>query len=242
MKNIFLILLIFLSAISFAQERKPLNGKITSSTTTDLEGIYVINKTTDFTVITAKGGYFTINAKANDTLFFSAVQFVSKELVLQEGDFNGDMFFVALEPMVRSLDEVIVTRSNITAESLGLVPKGQKKYTPGERKVYTASQGVDGLINTITGRKKEVKKAAEYEKKEILMEKINYIYTEEDIVNELKIPQEYVGGFIFYAVQDKDFATAIQQKNNGIAKFHMSRLAVEYLDIINEGKESADDE
>lgn len=221
------------SAASFAQERKPLNGKITSEAP-DLEGIYVINKTADVTVTTLQGGYFTINARANDTLVFSAIQFVAKELAVDESHFKGDLVFVALEPMVRSLDEVVVTKSTITSESLRIVPKGQKRYTPGERKVYTATQGVDGIFNAISGRTKEVKKAAEYEKKENLMEKINYIYTEEQIVNDLKIPMDYVRGFIFYAVEDKEFAAAINSKNDGMARLHMSRLSVEYLTLINE--------
>jgi hypothetical protein len=230
----------FLPLAVFSQERKQLNGKITSDAE-DLEGVYVINRTADVTVATTPGGYFTINAGVSDTLVFSAIQFVAKELIVNERHFTNDLFFVPLEPLVQSLDEAVVTNSTITSESLGIVPKGQKRYTPGESKVYTATQGVDGLINAISGRRKEVKKAAEYEKKELLMEKINYIYTEEDIVNELNIPQEHVKGLIFYAVQDKEFAETLKQKNNAMAKFHMSRIATEYLELIKEEKEDTDE-
>lgn len=224
----------------FSQERKPINGKITSDAD-DLEGIYVINRTADVTVATTPGGYFTINARVNDTLVFSAVQFVTREIIVNESHFTNDLLFVPLEPLVHRLNEAVVTRSNITAESLGIVPAGQKRYTPGERKVYTATQGVDGLINVMSGRRKEVKKAAEYEKKELLMEKINYIYTEDEIVAEFKVPQEHVGGLIFYAVQDKEFAEAIKQKNNVMAKFHMSRIATEYLELIKEDIKDTDE-
>lgn len=240
MKNFLLFLLALLPLVTFSQERRIVNGKITS-TSDDLEGIYVINRTADVTVATTPGGYFTINARVNDTIVFSAIQFVAKELIVQESHFAEDLVFVALEHLVRSLDEAIVTSSTITSESLGLVPKGQKRYTAGERKVYTATQGIDGLINVLSGRRKEVKKAAEYEKKELLMEKINYIYTEDEIVTELKIPQEHVRGLIYYAVQDKEFAEAIKQKNTIMAKFHMSRIATEYLELVSEGKEDIDD-
>jgi hypothetical protein len=53
-----------------------------------------------------------------------------------------------------------VNESTITAESLGIIPYGQKKYTPAERKLYTATSGggIDGLLNTISGRKAMLKK------------------------------------------------------------------------------------
>lgn len=231
----------FLAFSLSAQERTPLKGKITSDAS-DLEGIYVINKTTETTVATTKGGYFTINARAKDTLIFSAIQFIAKQMVVEQENIDAELFFVPLETMVRSLDEVIIAKSDITSESLGLVPKGQKKYTPGERKVFTATNGVDGLFNAISGRTKMLKKAAEYEKKEIFMDKINYIYTEEDIITQFKIPQEYVRGFVYFIADDPDFAAAIKSKNDAMAKFLMSKLAVQYLEIINEKPVNPDDE
>jgi len=240
LKNLLLLLLLLFSFFSVqAQVRKPLKGKITSDTD-DLEGIYVINKTADITVATSKGGYFRISVQPRDTLIFSAIQFVAKQVVVEQENIDAELFFVPLQTMVKTLDEAIVSKSNITSESLGLVPKGQKRYTPGERKVYTATQGIDAIFNAISGRTKMLKKAVEYEKKEILMEKINYIYTEEELIEQFKIPQEYVRGFVYYVVEDKEFAGYIKAKNNGMAKFALARLAVEYLSIINEDKKPDD--
>lgn len=235
-KYLYLLSLLFSFFNLSAQDRQPLKGKITSAAE-DLEGIYVINKTADITVTTSQGGYFTINARPKDTLIFSAIQFVAKQVLVEQEHIDAELYFVPMEPMVRTLDEMIVEKSDITAESLGLVPRGQKRYTPGERKLYTATQGIDAVFNALTGRTKMLKKAAEYEKKEILMAKINYIYTEEEIITQFKIPEEYVRGFIYYIVDDREFAGYIKTKNNGMAKFALSRLAVEYLSLINEGKE-----
>ena len=240
MKTFFTILTLFASVALIAQERVPLKGKVTSNTP-DLEGIYVINKNSEFTVTTAKGGYFTIDAQAKDTLIFSAIQFIAKQVVVEQENFSGDLLFVPLENLVHNLDELVVERSTITSESLGLIPKGQKRYTPAERKVFTATNGVDAVFNYFSGRTAMVKKAAEYEKKESLMEKINYIYTEEDIIAEFKIPKEYVKGFVFYIVEDKQFSAAIKSKNDGMAKFLMTALAEKYLALINEVPAKADD-
>ena len=93
--------------------------------------------------------------------------------------------------------------------------------------------GLDPLINGLSGRTAMLKKAYETEKKEDLMEKINYIYTEESIVSQLKIPLEYVRGFIYFVVENKYVANAIKEKNETMAKFLMSGLAGKYLSLLN---------
>ena len=152
-------------------------------------------------------------------------------------DIASELFVVRLENRVNQLQElVIIDYRHINAESLGLVPKGQKQYTPGERKVYTATNGVDGLFNALNGKTKMLKKVVEVEKKEKLMDKINYIYTEDDIVKQFKIPEDYVRGFIFYIVEDRSFAQAIKDKNDTMARFLMSGLATKYLELIKDEK------
>jgi len=239
LKTVILFLLSFSFAAVYAQERKPLSGKVTSDFD-DLEGIYVINKNADRSITTTRGGYFTINAQVNDTLIFSSIQFNAKEVVVQEENFSSNLLFVPLQTLNRELDElVIVDYSYINSESLGLVPKGQKQYTPAERKLATATNykmnpmGLDPLINGLSGRTAMLKKAYETEKKEDLMEKINYIYTEESIVAQLKIPLEYVRGFIYFVVENKHVANAIKDKNETMAKFLMSGLAGKYLSLLN---------
>jgi hypothetical protein len=58
------------------------------------------------------------------------------------------------------LKEVVVNdNAGINAENLGIVPHGQKTYTPAERKLYTAkSTSVDKLINAMSGRTSMLKK------------------------------------------------------------------------------------
>ena len=239
LKTVILFLLSFSIAAVYAQERKPLSGKVTSDFD-DLEGIYVINKNADRSVTTTRGGYFTINAQVTDTLIFSSIQFNAKEVVVTQESFGPTLFFVPLKTMSRELDElVIVNYNHINSESLGLVPKGQKQYTPAERKLATATNykmnpmGLDPLINGLTGRTAMLKKAYETEKKEDLMQKINYIYTEDVIVAQLKIPLEYVRGFIYFVVENKYVTKAIKEKNETMAKFLMSGLAVKYLSLLN---------
>lgn len=226
--------------LAAAQERTALSGKVTS-VSEELEGIYVINKNTEESTATTKEGYFTIAAQSNDTLIFSAIQFEARQVQLAESDFNEGVFLVSLEPAVHQLEEVrIVDYGHINAESLGLVPKGQKQYTHAEKKLATASSGkmnpmgLDPLINGISGRTAMLKAAAATAKKEEIIEKISYIYTDDDIAEHLSIPAEYVKGFLFYVAEHKHLATAIEQNNNTLAKFLLDGLALKYLELLQE--------
>lgn len=240
MKHILIFFIAVVSASCFAQERKPLNGKVTSDFDT-LEGIYVINKTADKSVTTTRGGYFTINAQVNDTLIFSALQFVAKDVVVKEADFSDNLFFVPLDVLNHELNElVIIDYSYINSESLGVAPAGQERFTPAERRLATASRGrmnplgLDPIFNAFSGRTAMLQKAADVEKKEDLMQKINYIYTQDDLVNKFKIPLDYVQGFIFYIVENKYFANAIKDKNENMAKFLLAGLAEKYTALLKE--------
>jgi hypothetical protein len=242
LKNLFFLVSIAATSVLTAQQRTPLNGKLKSDAE-DLEGIYIINKTADFSVTTTRGGYFTIPAIPSDTIIFSAVNIIAKEIVLDEADVKSTLLIVPVEKYVHQLEElIIVDYSHINAESLGLVPKGQKQYTSSEKRLLTASSsrmnpmGLDPLFNALSGRTKMLKKANETAKKEVLMEKIDYIYTEEELITKFNIPQEYVRGFVYYLVEDDNFARALKNKNETMAKFLMSGLAGKYLELIKDEK------
>jgi len=237
LKNLFFLFALITSTTLTAQERTPLKGKIKSDAE-DLEGVYVINKTADASVTTTRGGYFTINAKVNDTIIFSAVNIIAKNITIEEEDMKQELFIVPVDKYVHKLDElVIIDYSNrINAETLGLVPRGQKQLTMSEKRVFTSRDGVDGVINLFSGRTKMLEKADETAKKISVMDKIDYIYTEEDLVTKFHIPKEYVKGFVFFLAEDANFARALKDKNETMAKFLMSGLSGKFLELIKDEK------
>ncbi|WP_177730049.1 carboxypeptidase-like regulatory domain-containing protein [Flavobacterium inviolabile] len=247
MKRIFPLFLLLFSVTSWSQSQTVLKGKIMANYT-DLDGVHVINKNTEKAVVTENGGYFAIHAQPNDTLIISAVQFKGKKIKLEEKDFKETVFYIKLEVMVRQLSEVVINPyGKITSESLGLVPRGQKKYTPAERKLKTASgvdaqlglsssASLDPLLNWFSGRTSMLKKELEVEKKEVFRSRLEGMYEEDYFVNTLKIPEEYVQGFIFYAVENERFTAAIKAKNKTLATFLLNELAVQYKKIITDEK------
>ncbi len=226
------------------------NGKIIADSS-DLEGIYIVNLKTQIGTVSEKGGYFSVSAKIGDTIMFSAVQFKGIKITIKENDFKNALLFVKLESLIRNLDEVkIIKYKNINAVSLGIVSPNIKRYTPAERKLIAAGElhwysplliplggmSVDGLLNSISGRTSMLKKELIVEKKETLMDKISDDYDEKYFTEKLKIPQDYVKGFLFYIVEEPKFVDAMNSKNKTMASFVMNELAVNYLALIQEKK------
>ncbi len=244
MKTFVLLLCAFVlsNSLHAQTDASQVKGKIVADLSA-LDGISVINKRTELSVVTTIGGYFKIPAEVGDTLIFSSTQTIADQVVLKSEDFNDNLLFVNLQILVNQLDEVIVKRyRNITSESLGLVSANQKKYTPAERKYNTASNpyaqvglggsaGLDPVLNWMSGRSAMLKKEVEIEKKEswleILQDKFDTTY-----VAKLQIPSDYITGFYRYCIENVNFVKLLRAGNKGLTEFHMAELAQKYLDII----------
>jgi hypothetical protein len=140
-------------------------------------------------------------------------------------------------PIVIALEEVIVKQhSGITAENLGIIPYGQKKYSPAERKLYTATSGggIDGLLNAISGRKAMLKKEIVIEKKEQALARIDVLFEDKYYIERLKIPEDYIRGFQYYCVEDASFVSALKAKNKTLTMFLIVGLAEKYKQIIED--------
>ena len=223
-----------------AQEtsRVKLNGKIIANSN-DLEGIYVVNLKTEKSVITEKGGFFTIEANPDDTLLFSSMQLKGIEVCLEPKDFQKDLFFVKMEQMINLLPEVVVRRyDNINSVALGIVSKGIKSYTPAERKLATASSGkmnpmgLDPFLNLLSGRTAMLKKEIEVEKKEFYLQQLEEMFDKHHFVDILKIPSEYIKGFEYYIVENDRFTAMLNSKNKTMTEFLITELATKYNEII----------
>ena len=232
------ILLLLLSQFVVSQNDSILKGKIIVETN-DNDGITIVNISNKTNTISGNGGYFKIKAKVNDTIMFSAIHLVGKKHIVTKKDYGKDLLFIKLEIYTRHIKEIMITNADgITAESLGLVPKGQKRYTPAERRVKTAGDwsgtGIDGallsldpLLNAISGRTKQLKAELEVERKEFLQNKINANFDTEFI------PEEYAEGYVFYIVEDSEIKAAAKAKNKTLLNFRMSALAIDFLKLKN---------
>ena len=235
------------TAWSQNQERIILSGKIISNTN-DLEGVYVVNAQTETMTTTNAEGAFSILAKAGDTLVFSSIQFKEKRFLVAAENFSELDFTIKLNLVMHQLQEVIIRRyDNINAVALGIIPSGQKTYTEAERKLRTAtaldatssaslmaggSISADPLLNFLSGRTAMLKKEVVVEKKEFFMKLLENMFSLDHFVNRLKIPNEYVKGFEYYAVENDKFTTILNSKNKTSTEFLLGELAVKYKEIL----------
>lgn len=216
------------------------HGKVNSDMS-NLEGIYVINLNNENAAITDTKGYFSIKANVGDNLLFSSVQFKSVNKIISTEDLSN-LFFVNMHPIMNELREVVVKRPSVSAESLGIIPYGQKKYTPAERKYAAASSGrlnpmgLDPLLNYFSGRTAMLKKELEVEKKEGYLVQLENLFDKNHYVNTLHIPSDYVKGFLYFAVENPKFTRVLKTKNRTSIEFLMSELAVQYKEIIKANK------
>lgn len=240
MHKFFVVFLGLTVVFSFGQNRDSigLKGRV-SAYVSNLEGIYVINLKTEHTVFTDEKGGFAINAGIGDTLVFSGLQFKRKEVVLCAEDFSDKGLDVHLVAVAHELNEVLVMNySNINAVSLGIVSSNLRKYTPAERKYATASSarlnpmGLDPIINLLSGRSKMLKKEIAIEKKETYMTMLEKMFDKEHFINTLHLPLDYIKGFKYYAVDNKQFTKILEMKNKTTIEFLLGELAEKYKAII----------
>ena len=229
------LVLFFLVQVTFGQTEKiqEIRGKI-SADSVAVDRVNVLNLTSEKATVSDASGFFVLPVKTGDILVFSAVNLetLRKKIGLQ--DLSKEIIIIQMIPKSIILKEVVVNESAISAESLGIIPYGQKKYTPAERKFYTATSGggIDGLLNAISGRKAMLKKEIAVEKKEQLLARIDVLFEDKYYTETLKIPSEYIKGFQYYCVDDVPFANALSTKNKTLIMFLIVKLAETYNEII----------
>ncbi|RVT78672.1 hypothetical protein EOD40_05410 [Flavobacterium sufflavum] len=233
--NTIFLLLLLLCQIVFGQDhdRKEIHGIIRVDSTL-VEGVNIVNETTQKATSSDKNGNFSLFLKEGDLLVFSAVNLVTLRKKIVRADLEKSNLVVQLHVESIPLKEVIVKEeSRINAESLGIVSSGQKKYTVAERRLYTARSGLlDRPLNWMSGRTAMLKKELVVSEKEQLMAKLEYLFEEKYYVEKLKIPKEYIKDFQLYCIENKDFVSSVKAKNKTLSMFLIISLASDYNKIV----------
>lgn len=235
MVKFFCSIFFFIISQLYSQNQVPrrIEGKVAADFS-NLEGIYVVNTSSEKSTTTNSEGHFSIEAKVGEILLLSAMNFKEVKIVLSESDFSKKWLVVSMQPIVNELKEVIVGSSSISAESLGIIPYGQKKYTPAERKIFTATSGfgIDPILNLISGRTNMLKKELEIEKKEGYLIQLENLFQPEFYIHSMHIPQLHVKGFLYFLVENPKFISVLKTKNRTAIEFSMSELAVQFNEMI----------
>ena len=228
----------FSLCIQLVLSQKLLTGKVMVDGALT-ENVNVSNSANNTAVSTDHEGAFAIPVNIGDALVFSAVYLETKRKVIVAEDLAEAFIIVKMSASIIPLKEVKVNENNtITAENLGIIPQGQKKYSPAERRVHEATTGgglvpLNPILNAISGRTTMLKKEVVAEKSERLLLRLDGWFEEKFYTNSLKIPQEYIKGFHYFLIEDNDFVRALKAKNKTLTKFLMSKLALNYKETIS---------
>jgi hypothetical protein len=224
-----------------------IKGKIVAEIK-ELRDVNVLNVRSESLITTDEKGDFSLFVKINDTLKFYGLQVATKNIIITKNEVLKTLVTVHLQPKVFELKEVKVNEfKGINAVSLGILQKPAKKYTPAERRLVAAEvfkwyspllipiggMSIDGLINSLSGRTAMLKKELEIEKKERLIKRIEDHFGDEFFINTLKIPEDYVNGFLYYAVEDDKLVQAAVENNKSRLQFQLGEIAVNYLVLIS---------
>lgn len=225
MKNYVLFLIILCSGFAHAQidEVIALEGKVLNDTI-ERSQLNVVNLSMRKGTATSLNGEFTIDARLGDTINISAVQYEPREFVVNQTIFDRKKITIYLIPKINELDEVEVSNIDLSGnlnrdaqstkgkpdlypEDLGIPKNTAPKRTVEERRYYTAvtSGGgipLDGLINSITGRLKMLKKHIEVSRFEKQMVDNRQRFSDSLYMRELKINSNQIEDFVYYVFED----------------------------------------
>lgn len=212
-----------------------------------IKGVLAVNVREQREAKTDSLGIFRLKARVDDTIIITDPGIIPQKIIISNEFFQSVPIINVELSEVYVLDEITVNKySNINAEALGLAPKGQKRYTPQERKLYTAGDfkpihllgllggnfPLDPVMNAINGRTRMLKKTVAVERKESAIEILNSMFTADEVEKEYGIPKEYVQGFFYYCVEDTGLVAVLKANNDIKARFIMSGLALSYLETI----------
>ncbi|MEP3373673.1 MAG: hypothetical protein ABJO28_06685 [Maribacter dokdonensis] len=157
----YIFILIAISLISFSgygQDNTVILKGTVSNAKNDVSNVLIVNLNTQQSTITDSFGLFSIEVRLKDSLRISAVQYLPKEIIINESYLNSSFVTIHLIENIIDLKEVTVTPYNLTGEldrdidrldvkptitsyTLGLQNADVTKMTQSERLLQEADRG-----------------------------------------------------------------------------------------------------
>jgi len=238
---IFVFLLIFCFARIYSQDKRLLLSGEVRYDSMAVENVHIINISSNRGSLSNQLGEFHISVKENDTVIFSDIQYLIKEVIITDEVIKNKNLVIFLEPRNNELDEIVLIESKNMAKALQLPNAGKKPLNKLERNLNHYSQeslpvvilatllgqqgGIDDIYNIISGNRKKDRKLKtlidndkQWEIDQENIQKIKIHFQDEFFVQTIRIPNEKTDTFIRYCLP-----------KNIVYLFNRSR----YLEIID---------
>ncbi len=218
----FFLYFLFCFVHTAQSQRKIINGKIVSDSLS-VNKVHVVNKNLQEGTYTNSFGDFSIPAKVDDTLQFSAVQFESYKRIVSEIDFQQLQLVIQLNPKNNQLDEVIV-KSISVAKGIGLPNADKEPLNRVENRLNAHNKssapvvalatllnqrgGIDNLYYLLSGKRKRDRKLRRLKEQEqlalqktALIDNILEHFDATFFTTTVGIPEEEINAFIEHCLQ-----------------------------------------
>jgi len=234
----FFCITLFSFSIGIAQTVE-IEGQVFANS--DVEGIHVINKTSKKYTTTTASGSFDIEAKLNDTIVFSSIQYKLTAVQITTEVISEKRLSIFLEEQVNALPEITVGKvlsgdlefdvKNAEVEKpidfydVGIPGYTGKPKTQSERRLHEADAGkmipsvgfgfslnFYKLLNTITGRTKMLKERVRLEANDELLYNIRAEFSEEFFKTH-PLDENLVMEFFYFCSDDENFEIRCRGKS-----------------------------
>lgn len=225
------IIFLFFSFFSFSQVNNQnfIEGTVYNDNSYSIEGVHVLNITSNEATITDSDGNFKIFVNLNDELIFSAIQFKRKKIIMDKGVFDSLSINVYLEEFVNELDEVILNSSGLSGSLMndlknsGIVDNVnfddigipgftgiRKEDLPSNSQLtkelllapLTGALDVERMYNWISGYYKKKRKESEYKNDYNLIDRIINFYGLKFFIDEFGLIEDNIHEFVTSAYQN----------------------------------------
>ena len=251
-KNKLIFSVFFLSVFSFLQAQTiELTGTVTGDD--DVENIHVLNKTSLTNTTTDKNGAFAINAKLNDTIVFSALQYQLLVQVVKSDNMSTKILDVTLLPFTNELDEVFVAKQlsgnlsddvtnskakpKINFYDVGIPGYKGKPKTQSERRLQEAGEfkpkmflglltggiPLNPILNGISGRTKELKQRVKAESDDTLLALLKNRLAA-SFFEKNPLGEKHRNEFFYFIQEDEKFAETCSKSDLDALDFFQKKL------------------
>ena len=225
-------LLLFISSIGFAQQRKQIQGKIIVADAKPSD-VLILNLNTREEVKSNKEGSFEILAKPEDLLIFSSKDLDYMRKIIDRADFELGKLEVVLTSKQIVLDEVEIKTYN--AVQMGILQKPAKSYTVAERRLKTAGDfkpihllaligggmPLDPVFNAINGKTKRLKKEVKLEESQKRLQEFQAFFPKEEWIDQVNANADEVMEFTYFVLDQEEFITLLKIRDKNKLLFYL---------------------
>ena len=256
-KIIFLFLLVSFYSFSQNNNDKFIEGIVYNDNSYSIQGVHVLNVTSNEATITDSEGNFKILVNLNDELIFSAIQFKRNKIIIDKDVFDSLSITIYLEEFVNELDEVILNSSGLSGslmndlqntgivkdlnfDDIGIPGYTGPQKTQSQRRLNEATTGsgiipLNPIINAITGRTKMLKKRIKLERTDNLINSIKDRLSGEFFQNNL-LHEDFRMDFLYYCSEDSEFEQRCKNKSDIEVVIFLKEKLIMYKQNLSETK------